>query len=266
MADLPATWEDCGQWMADRGIPVPAEGAGLGTLSDATGRAFTMLLALERLGGSRALASGERLSLLILGPDAREGSNEQELAATFEPFARALLACASPASQPAAAAIDLLLVLVGPNLPHAASFSREVCGPAGGRRARIRVECVPRMLHEEESAAALALPPAERFSAAFAFNAGLWGYESWAKSLARLGALPGRVPLVVTSYNELEADEDAGALEDMGLEEARDWRWAPERNRFGSTREWQNSLGRTASDNGWWQCASVGPLAARGAQ
>lgn len=224
----------------------------------AAGRAHTMLLALERLRGARALASsGRPLALLVLGPDAREGSSARELARTFEPFVRALLACRPPGAADERP-LDVSLVLVGPNLPCAGSFDRAVRAASGrdARRAILRVTCVQRMLHEGECEPALALPGGRRFACAFAFNAGLWGYDGWPRSVRRLGEL-GDVPLVVTSYNELEADDDAGALEAMGLEEALDWLWAPEPNPFAGRTAWPNSLGRLASDNGWWQCVDA---------
>lgn len=226
-------------------------------LSETAGRAFTMLLALDRLHGARALASSdEPLAILVLGPDAREGSSEHELVRTFEPLVRALLESRAPSA--ASRRLDVSLVLIGPNLlcsSGAIPFERTLhaAGEDGATHiALLRITSLPFMLHEEECADAVALP----FACAFAFNAGLWGYESWLTSIQCLGRL-GNIPLVCTSYNELEADEDAGALEDMGLLEALDWRWAPEPNPFAAMSVWPNSLGRSASDNGWWQCVDV---------
>jgi hypothetical protein len=249
MAD---SWAAGAEWMAENGLLASAamDTDAMGSLSESAGRAYTMLLALERL--DRLGRRGEPLEFLVLGPDAREGANECELARTFEPLAQALLARLADASLPAPE-LELALVLVGPSLPWTGSFERTVRAAApGSGSARVRFTCVARMLHESECIPACARP----FACAFAFNAGLWGYDSWAQTLHALGRLRPAVPLVVTSYNELEADEDEGALEGMGLDEHRDWRWTHEPNPFGSTREWQNSLGRTASDNGWWQCVS----------
>ncbi|KAG8457235.1 hypothetical protein KFE25_009814 [Diacronema lutheri] len=252
---VPRVWRDV--------VPAASD-AERAELSDALGRAHTMLLALDRLHGARTLArAAQPLALLVLGPDAREGSSASELARTFEPLVRGLLASAAPAS--GERELRVWLVLVGPNLLCAEPPFERAIAPVdggGGLCATLRVSCVRQMLHESECTSALALPGGARFACAFAFNAGFWGYETWAASIRRLGEL-GDVPLVVTSYNELEADEDAGALEELGLDEARDWRWAPECNPFASTREWSNSLGRTARDNGWWQCVDARPSAAR---
>ncbi|KAJ1615919.1 hypothetical protein T492DRAFT_1109980 [Pavlovales sp. CCMP2436] len=253
----PPSWAAAVPWMAARGL-FPADRA-LDALSEGLGRCYTMLLALDRLHGVMRLANARRLTLLVLGPDAREGSSEQELAACFEPFVSALV---DYREEDEVDALVVVLTLVGPNLPHDGSFQRTISAARGGAKAHMHVTCIPLMLHEEEATARVQLTEGE-VACAFAFNAGLWGYDSWASSVAALGRMSGRVPLVVTSYNELEADEDAGVLEEMGLDEHSDWSWAPEANPFAATRQWQNSLGRTAADNWWWQCLTPAALAAR---
>ena len=60
---------------------------------------------------------------------------------------------------------------------------------------------------------------------AVAFNAGLWGYDSWEPTVRRLyGA---GVPVVVTAYHPKEAEEDAEMLEEWGVSR---WQWRPELN------------------------------------
>ncbi|KAL3892844.1 MAG: hypothetical protein SGPRY_014728, partial [Prymnesium sp.] len=46
---------------------------------------------------------------------------------------------------------------------------------------------------------------------AFAFNAGMWGYDSWAESVRAV--LRTGCPFVITSYNEMEAEDDQEVLE-----------------------------------------------------
>ena len=50
-------------------------------------------------------------------------------------------------------------------------------------------------------------------AAIFCFDAGIWGYESWRPAL-RFGAAVLRRPVVVTSYNGFEAEDDADVIED----------------------------------------------------
>jgi len=225
-----------------------------------------------RLGADEARCVEVRL--LALGADAKEGRTTRELAATFTLLAVALWA--------RWATEQVSIFLVGPNLPleHAEGTAPEefelVCPPAAAcsdvgaaapvavasvssaprlplsaaadTRRMLRIHCTRQLLHGAGVAQRLRGAGGKDFACAFAFNAGVWGYDSWAATINIL-----TTPLVLTSYNELEADDDAGALEECGLCEG-DWHWAAERNPFGSTKVRLNCMGREAADNQWWQC------------
>ena len=99
--------------------------------------------------------------------------------------------------------------------------------------------------------------------AVFCFNAGLWGYDTWAKTLEMVlrKGCPG---LVVTSYTWQEADDDCDVLQRAldavtcsGGEAAAQWVWDAERNPFGSTLPRPSyHPGEFLRDNSWWMCAA----------
>merc|ERR1712183_482606 len=83
------------------------------------------------------------------------------------------------------------------------------------------------------------------------------GYRSWEPSVRR--ALEDfRAPFVLTSYNDAEADDDCGSLEDMGFVQAHWSRpgWLPEVNTFAAAfaRPSVVNEGRPLCEQHWWQC------------
>ena len=101
----------------------------------------------------------------------------------------------------------------------------------------------------------------------FAFNAGVWGYDDWAPTVALVaaGARATRAPLVVTSYCAREAADDeeaideaiAGALGGGAMRRsARGWR--PELNPFRSLTPRASSVAAHAmAENSCWQCVCL---------
>lgn len=206
-------------------------------LDDRQSVSLTICAAIARLRSmGRVLACP--LHVLILGADRLEGDH---LVATLAPCAVAILQGSEPETEEGRA--RLTFTLVGPNLPTAAELS-VLPGCI--------VRCLPALLHEEGVWQAVMGAGVHVPDVAFAMNAGIWGYSTWAETLRLLQRAA--LPLVVSSYNELEADEDAGALEEMGFAENDDWLWNPEPNPFCSSRVWLNALGRRSQSNSWWQC------------
>ena len=75
-------------------------------------------------------------------------------------------------------------------------------------------------------------PPAPRWvdRLAICFNAGIWGYPDWAPTVVKVVEELG-MPLVVTSYNYMEADDDEDMVRSFGLGMGR---WAPRLNPYRS--------------------------------
>ena len=213
MADAP---ERCAEaaWRAEHCRPAESVTAASRRVSAAR----TAHAALDRLGLLATEAGTWRVH--ILGADAREGRCARSSAAVFGPLC-ALLA--------PTACTELEILLCGPNCCDAAAHAADAgCAPtraagppaAGGPALVIRRSA--RLYHELVGDGSI--PPPHL---ALAFNAGLWGYASWAESVRLCVRL--EVPLVVTSYNSAEADEDEDAIDELGGHAVR-WRWRTEPN------------------------------------
>jgi len=48
-----------------------------------------------------------------------------------------------------------------------------------------------------------------------AFNAGVWGYDSWKPTMERLVGLQKSIPFVVTAYTLQEAEDDYETIKDI---------------------------------------------------
>ena len=179
----------------------------LGSASRRLSRALTIFDVLQRLDLERGGDGALRCHLL--GADHREGRTIEESAAVFAPLCVLLRGRRWS---------EVRLLLCGPNCGldgarkdvwHDAPRSADV--PENEPRLKL---CYSSAVYDE-CAAAHDTP-----HVAIAFNAGLWGYDSWASSVRAV--LRSECPLVITSYNELEADDDQETLEDWANESAGD--------------------------------------------
>ena len=161
-------------------------------------RALTVFDALRRLKLLQPDAGAAVLHIHILGCDRREEPS------TFVPL-RALLAGTGWRS--------VQLLCCGPNCVRHDEWSLGATGS------------VPSLTTTWSAQPYEELQP-RRPHLALAFNAGVWGYTSWAPVLRLCHTLG--CPLVVTSYNELEAEEDEAAIDELGLGLC--WLWRPEAN------------------------------------
>lgn len=244
----------------------------------------TMVHALRRLGTLETVARAHdaapgasvdaraTIRVLCLGADRHEGTNPRATARAFVGVREAAWR----------AGVETVSVLcVGPNVKvddgvdlnvaydvrdrmsssSLSSLSSDV--PSG---AALRVEYRTGLYHDEA-------PPTleEAPDVAFAFNAGVWGYDpsDWAPTIERV-VIDERTPLVVTSYTLLEAESDEDAMR-SSLSEFDDkvkWVWQAEMNPSQSTEV--RDLGFDRSDyidsekdsselkeNSAWQCVAV---------
>jgi len=240
--------DDTAAAAAGRAAP---EAAAAAAADAAPSRSRTVFLALKRLG---LLDAGRQsLTLHIAGATWREeGGSSMQVFLVFTELLRGL-------DSEAEVSIDLLrLALVGPSC---CAPSRESAGDTNPPqtptaslsvgRCCLEVKHIPELYHDAHFDG-----PWDKPDAVFAFQPGLWGYAAWTPSVERiLHQL--RTPLVITSYNEEESDDDQGALEDMGLEVAC-WAppgWIPELNPCASALPRPGTAGnRPRRDQHWWQC------------
>ena len=248
------------------GAPARAMDAG------ATSRARTMLDACERLGTFAGVAGDARAdgtardgrdvvaNVVILGADRAEGTSPRETATMF----------ASVRARARACGVDTVRVLcVGPNVRVGEAYELGREYDAGERtrdEAALRVEFRAGLYHEET---------VERTAdVAFAFNAGVWGYDpsDWHPTIERV-VVRERTPLVLTSYSlrEAESDEDAMRASLSGFENVM-WEWEAEKNASCSSEVRELGFDRTEymkkdasgessqdvlRENFAWQCVAV---------
>ncbi|EOD23786.1 hypothetical protein EMIHUDRAFT_239101 [Emiliania huxleyi CCMP1516] len=137
----------------------------------------------------------------------------------------------------------LRCLILGADAREGASLEA-ACG--GAVRLNVRFSC---KLYHELTADELGAPP----HVAVAFQAGVWGYDTWAPTVGSV--LRSGCALVVTSYTILEAEDDEEALAAIG---GMRWAWRPEPNPWRSavTESRLNSRGdaRDLAENAAWQC------------
>ena len=244
----------------------------------------TMVHALRRLGTLETVARAHdaapgasvdargTIRVLCLGADRHEGTNPRATARAFVGVREAAWR----------AGVETVSVLcVGPNVKVDNGVDLNVAYDVRDRmsssslsslssdvpsRAALRVEYRTGLYHDEA-------PPTleEAPDVAFAFNAGVWGYDpsDWAPTIERV-VIDERTPLIVTSYTLLEAESDEDAMR-SSLSEFDDkikWVWQAEMNPSQSTEV--RDLGFDRSDyidsekdsselkeNSAWQCVAV---------
>lgn len=88
----------------------------------------------------------------------------------------------------------------------------------------------------------------------FAFNAGIWVYETWGET-CKLFEKEIQAPFIVTAYSKKEADwdekllfEDAPKLKSI---------WKVEKNPFGSLSQTEGVTKFESHANSWWQCVGT---------
>ena len=228
------------------------------------------------------------LTIHILGCDRVECSSEETLRKSVGPFARwisaalqsGVLSTMQTSSSGSAPDIDsLVLEISGPNVPDWI-LSREInllpsSSESGGLVSATAV-FHQREYHEQNASEASAMLPPDL---AVAFNAGIWGYDSWKPTLSFMCQSEGNdsyacTPFVITAYTIEECEDDAEVVSEVAAEVvAQRMRsskhektvlahqlWAPESNPFSSRIERKTaSVPRKYYENNAWQAWLLGP-------
>lgn len=203
-------------------------------------RSYTIFNAMRRLG-ILADCQGTELRCLVLGADRREGSDNVSLHATFEPLREML----TPSG-----CTRLHIVLCGPNCE---AEGVPLVGADSAPPSEITslpvltMEHSKLLFHDHPG-----LQESQVADLAVAFNAGMWGYDTWATTIQRVTTLGS--PLLVTSYSIAEAESDEEAMVELGIQ----WAWAPSINPWRSlTPESRTSPGDLLYENAAWQCVTA---------
>jgi len=87
--------------------------------------------------------------------------------------------------------------------------------------------------------------------ASFLFNAGIWGYDSWIPTLEYI--FKKGIPVIITSYNEFEADDDFDTLNEALYPKQWVVLKAPESNPYRSDASRDSGIeGRQCVENSYW--------------
>ena len=232
------------------------------TSLDLTSRSKTILRAFDRLQNEPVLCAkfakigtafkGEKtINVLLLGCDRREGINDEETKRIFKDLGKER---------------GLNLSLFGPNLVFDDDddlTSRGRSNESGendnenendeeektkGKAARINVVERERCLFHERNREKNEI----EYDVAFAFNAGVWGYDSWLESFKYVLKRYPNAPIIVSAYSmkECELDEDC-VREGFGEDEIK-FVWEAEGNEeCAGERTGGEESGR---ENSGWMC------------
>ncbi|CAI5746718.1 unnamed protein product [Peronospora destructor] len=217
-------------------------------------RAMTLVECLQRLERVHAneidYKAKNLLTAHLLGADHREGNTGAE---TFEVFRRFTHHVATQTHL-----TSLKLVLVGPNLSsklHLQQFlqSYQSKDKADTKICRVDISYFVGGFEAYFSDKTLYCSP----DLVVCFNAGIWGYDEWLPAI-RLALREVQVPLLITSYNEHEAEDDEDVLEELTPFK---WLWRPEKNPYGAStlRATDNNEGRILKENNHWMCLTGRP-------
>ena len=211
-------------------------------------RALTIHAALSRL---HLIEGSGVLHIHLVGADSREGSDVNQTAEMFLPLCELLAGTKWS---------EVSLLLCGPNcFANQSKADGTVVGANRPNNPALRVR-YSSLSYEDFLASDEASMP----HLAVAFNAGVWGYDSWRPCIERI-CQDESCSLLITSYNAMEADDDDEALRSYGVHR---FLWEPQANPWGSpeaeakerTRPTQGAP-HAQYENAYWICIS-GPLSA----
>ena len=195
-------------------------------------RHCTIRLCLSRI--YKRIRPSSNLVLYCLGSDFREGTSYSSVVSTFRPLLDDFE--------------SLFIYLVGPNMTLSSSFEYP----------HLKIVTYRGLFHEIPSTFFSSSSSSNTIHLAVAFNAGIWGYDTWKPTIRRV-CHEMDVPLLITSYNKLESEDDYDVLCDDDMSLSFPW-GPPSLNPFGSLLEWDSVYdGETQSDNRYWLlCRSSG--------
>ena len=228
------------------------------TKIDLASRARTVLAAVRRLENDDEMLQIQRkrrrrLRVLVLGADRNEGATDDETEKIFK-------ACGEE--------IPMDVSLVGPNVPK--DDDAVWSSSSSGRSAKeVRVAERERRLFHEKERGLTTKKERERegrdeqqqqqqqhddaceYDIAFAFNAGVWGYDSWTESLRRAVERYPKMPVVVTAYSMKECEMDEDCVREAFEEEEIRFVWEAEENKHHGEKVGGEENGR---ENSAWMC------------
>eukprot|EP00929_Paragymnodinium_shiwhaense_P111643 TRINITY_DN79984_c0_g1_i1.p1 TRINITY_DN79984_c0_g1~~TRINITY_DN79984_c0_g1_i1.p1 ORF type:complete len:265 (+),score=51.07 TRINITY_DN79984_c0_g1_i1:85-879(+) len=213
----------------------------------AASRAYTVALALERLYEA---VLPDPLVIHIVGADFRElpdatsgAAAAASASATFEKLAERLKIRLGWAGR-------LRLLLVGPGVDARADDGAVHSAISGSVQGAAEFAFQTGAYDEARAVQGLW----GKAHAAFCFDAGVWGYDSWPPTIVTIAGAG--TPVVITAYNWYEADDDQGALEEVLPPEA--WVWGPQANPFASLEPRASHVEpKDQWENSHWQCVRL---------
>ena len=226
-------------------------------LIDLASRARTVLAAVRRLEENdddmQRKRRRRRLRVLVLGADRNEGATDDETEKIFK-------ACGEE--------IPMDVNLVGPNVPKDDDYAVR---SSSSKEVRV-AERERRLFHEKERGLLTTTKKereregrdeqqqqqeqhddaaCEKYDIAFAFNAGVWGYDSWTESLRRAVERYPKMPVVVTAYSMKECEMDEDCVREAFEEEEIRFVWEAEENKHHGEKVGGEENGR---ENSAWMC------------
>ena len=221
------------------------------------------MAALSSCDGNTDKREPGTLVIEIVGADGVECSSEDSVRKAVFPFVRWVDKAlrAGSFSSSVTGFTSLVILMTGPCIPNAVvgkemSLLPDSLSSSGLLEATVKFE--QRECHETKESLEVDL--------FIAFNAGVWGYDSWRPTIAHM-CQPGRRTLfVITAYTIEESEDDAEVIaevvQEMADPSARGRQlWPPERCPFSSKVERPTSsapAGRTYYQNGAWQTWLLG--------
>jgi hypothetical protein len=219
---------------------------------DVTSRSKVILAALRRFSSSSSSSSSlkfpattdkKTLNVLVLGADRNEGRNDEETERIFRECGRER---------------RVNLSLFGPNLVGVGIDGRLDKKKKMEKESEGGVKVVERercLFHERKNNEDDDDDDEEtnvEYDCAFAFNAGVWGYDSWLESFRKVLKRYPNAPIVVSAYSvkECELDEDC-VREGFGEDEIR-FVWEAEENEACSGEKTGGEEG--GRENSAWMC------------
>jgi hypothetical protein len=246
-------------------------------------RSYTLFAALRRLEllpteqqMDDVQSTTTPLVIHVVGSDYREGNSPQETLEVFRTLFHLLLLHMSASDRK----MRVVLLLIGPNVVQPLNGTEHKCeltldnievktvgsecadGDCRGARLEVCVQYVSELYHDYHQGVSHHGSNGGSSNLAFqapnlcvCFQAGVWGYPDWAPTIALLVSL---APVVITSYNANEADDDWGTLEELLDMTAVRWLWEPEVNQFRSLEvRKSSSLSTLLAENSFWQCITA---------
>ena len=203
------------------------------TIIDLASRARTVLAAVRRLEENDVYDDMQRkrrrLRVLVLGADRNEGATDDETEKIFK-------ACSSSSKEVRVAERERRLF-------H--EKERGLLTTTKKEREREGRDEQQQQQEQHDDAAC------EKYDIAFAFNAGVWGYDSWTESLRRAVERYPKMPVVVTAYSMKECEMDEDCVREAFEEEEIRFVWEAEENKHHGEKVGGEENGR---ENSAWMC------------